>query len=494
MRKFLTGYLIAVFFVVMLLAGCISAAGAADGWATHRDVRGFAVDVPPGWSLAYDAALHKATLGGADGTRIVIRVATTKAALGQNDGAAVGASLAKDADPAVSWSGAHLVSPVIATYVGSAAPRGGKAFFTWASSPALSIGYLYTETGTPDALANDHATIARVFSSYRILRAQAPSASSNAAPTLRYTTFNEPQEHMFSVELPASWSREGGTYRQSALDIRPAFRAAQSGGAVIQSGDPQIPYFAMPNNMLAMAGLRAGNWYQAGPGVRLMIRNYTSGTEFAEQYASTHFAAMCTGFHIANARPRQDAVAQLNAMYAQLGVPTTVTAGEAAFTCQHAGQTMQGYVFSATQREATQGMGMWSVPLLLSYFSTPALSASAHAALDRAVATYRIDDAWAARNAQTARNISDITTRTGHDISKIITDTYWSQAESENQAFEKIDDSVRGVQNAIDPRTNDRIKIDDRYEYNFINPTGKILGSDVDALPNPQFQRIILQP
>jgi hypothetical protein len=490
MRKFLTGYLIAAFIIAALLAGCVTAATAADGWTTRQDPRGFALDVPPGWSLAYDTAHRAAQVSGSDGTRVVIRVVTTKQAVGQNDGAAEGATLAKQTDAAVAWPAAHLVSPVIATYDATGGTgRSGKAYFTWASSPAMSIGYLYEASGDPAAFANDRAIIARVFSSYRILRAQ-PSAT-GTAPATQYQTFNEPQEHMYTVDLPTGWTRTGGAYRKSALDIRPAFRASQT-GAMIASGDPQIPFFAIPNRMTAMGNLREGSWYDAGPGVRLMLRRYTDGATFAQQYARTNYGASCANFQFANVRNRQDAVAQLGAVYARLGLPTQINAGEAAFTCTRNGVAMQGYVFAATQQETMGGMGMWSVPVLLTYFATPDRSASAHAALDRAVATYHIDDAWAARNIQTAQKISEITTSTGHAISKIISDTYWSKAESENRTFEKLDDAARGVQNAIDPRTQDRIKIDDRYEYNFINPYGKILGSDVDALPGPQFQRILL--
>jgi hypothetical protein len=490
MRKFITGYLIAAFMIAALLAGCVSAATAADGWTTRQDPHGFALDVPPGWALAYDAVHRAAQVSGSDGTRVVIRVVTTKAAVGQSDGAAEGAMLAKQTDAAVAWPAPHLVSPVIATFDATTGTgRSGKAYFTWVSSPAMSIGYLYEASGGPAAFANDRAIVTRVFSSYRILRAQPAAGASVAAA--QYQTFAEPQEHMYTVDLPAGWTRMGGAYRKSALDVRPAFRAAQS-GAMIASGDPNIPFFAIPNRMTAMGNLREGSWYDAGPGVRLMLRRYTDGTTFAQQYARANFGAPCANFQLANVRARQDAVAQLDALYARLGLSTQLTAGEAAFTCTRSGAAMQGYVFAATQQETTSGMGMWSVPVLLAYFATPERSASAHAALDRAVGTYHIDDAWAARNIQTAQKISEITTSTGHAISKIISDTYWSKTESENRTFEKLDDAARGVQNAIDPRTNEPIKIDDRYEYNFISPYGKILGSDVDALPGPQFQRILL--
>ena len=249
---------------------------------------------------------------------------------------------------------------------------------------------------------------------------------------MRYTSFSEPTERMFTVELPAAWARTGGLYRQSALDVRPAFRAV-IGGSAIQSGDPAIPFFSVPNGLTSMGGLREGDWYTPGYGVRLMLRRFIEGTAFAQAYAVSHFGPGCSDLRTVEARPRPDAVAELNATYAQFGLPVQVSAGEVAFTCTFSGVPMRGYVFAGTQLVRQPTNAIWNVQFLLSYVATAELAARAHGALERAVATYRIDADWARQNAQTAKNISEITTRTGEQIKKIISDTYWNKAESESR-------------------------------------------------------------
>jgi hypothetical protein len=474
-----------------------AAASGSNGWSTHRDPAGFIVDVPPGWSLHYDATHRKVTLGGADGTRVVLRVVTENQALTQAEGAPVGEALAADADGAVLWAAGRLAGPTTAVIASRDGARVGRAFFTWQSTPSLSVGYLYAETAARDVLTRNRTSVARVFTSFRLVTPpeQQPGAAGGRPAPLSYRSFVEPSERMFSVELPAQWAVEGGIHRQSALDFRPAFRAALAGRAVIQSGDPSFPFFEVPNQMLQMGGFREGSWYSPGYGVRLLVRSFVDGTTFARSYAQSHFGATCAKLQFASARPRQDAVAQLNATFAQYGMPSQVSAGEAAFTCSSGGRPMQGYVFAATQLEMMGGAGIWNVQTLLSYLATPEYSAQAHAALQHAVATYRVDPAWAAQNAQTAKNISEITTRTGHEISQIIGDTYWSNSEQRYDAIEHYDrTAVRGHQLATDPLTNTQFEIDDRFANNFIDHSGHIVGSDVSALPGPEFRALISNP
>jgi hypothetical protein len=484
----------------LLAALCAGSAGAAPAWTTHRDPRGWIVEVPPGWSTRYDATHHKLELDAGDGARAVVRVVTADQALDQQAGLAVGAALAKDADGAVDWAPPQLASSAIAVMGAAPAPRTGKAFFTWQSAASRSVGYLYAASGSPDALAREHGAIARIFASFRVAPppdgARASTGSVPAQPALRYTTFSDPQEHMFTVELPAAWSRTGGTYRHTSLDYRPAYLAGIEGKALIRSGDPRIPFFAVPNPMLAMGGLREGSWYQI-PGVSLMVRRFVDGPSFAREYAQTGFGNVCTGVSIDQQRPRPDAVAHLNETYARFGegVRIQVTAGEVAFSCTSGGAPVHGYVFAATQLVSTSGPGLWSVPYLLAYVARPEYAAQAHDALDHAIATYRVDEVWAERNAQTARNVSEIARANGEAIAKIVSDTYWSNTERRTAAIESYDRAaVRGHQIVYDPVTRTKMEIDDRYEYNFMDHSGRIAGSDVSALPSPEFRRLIANP
>ncbi|GAC1589177.1 MAG: hypothetical protein NVS3B28_15090 [Candidatus Velthaea sp.] len=496
MRLYSFGPLTGLVALAVITAGGPAPALAQGGWATHRDPSGYIVDVPPGWRLAYDGQHHKVTIEGMDGARVILRMITAPAALDPDDGADIGQTLAKDADPAVSWTEAEIASPRIAVVRSADGTRFGKAFFTWRSTPSLSVGYLYAQTGARSVLTADRSTIKRIFESYRIALPPpgGQSAEAAAAPPLHFASFTEPTERMFTVDLPTAWARTGGLYRQSALDIRPAFRAGIEGSLSIASGDPAIPFFTVPNGLTAMGGMHEGDWYTPGYGVRLMVRRFTDGTSFAQAYAASHFAPVCGDLHMADARARPDAVAELNATYARFGLPVQVSAGEVAFTCSSGGAPMRGYVFAGTQLVRQPTNAIWNVQFLLSYIAKSELSGQAHAALVRSVATYRVDPEWARRNGETVKNISEITTRTGEQMRKIIGDTYWSKAESESRISTLRSNATRGVQRALDPLTQTPMTIDNRYEYNWIDHNGKIVGSDVSASPGAEFRRLIDGP
>ena len=129
-----------------------AAASGSNGWSTHRDPAGFIVDVPPGWSLHYDATHRKVTLGGADGTRVVLRVVTENQALTQAEGAPVGEALAADAQKRrwVSWAlEARLAELDVLSGAGETARW--RALRQSLSADARRLGFLWVARRLPPA-------------------------------------------------------------------------------------------------------------------------------------------------------------------------------------------------------------------------------------------------------------------------------------------------------------------------------------------------------
>jgi hypothetical protein len=475
----------------------VPACAGGTGWTTHRDPRGYVVDVPAGWTLTNDDTQHRALITGPDGARVSLQGISLKAPVVGVWALLWGQQFAEKAAPHIHWGKPQAVGTSVGVITGDGAQH-GKAFFTWAASMTQSVVWLYLETGSPAALANDRATIGHIFTSYRVAELSgAPAASAAAAQPapLRYTTFRDPQEGMFTVQLPAGWRASGGSYRQSSLDTRPAFSAVLPGKAIVQSGDPAYPFYVEPNAGTQFGNMRNGSPYQM-TGVTAMLEPFVEGAPFAQGYVQQHFASMCSGIHLEQVRPRSDAVAALNQTYAQTGVPMQVSAGDAAFSCTLNGKPARGYVFAGTQLVKMGEISMWNVQFLLSYLATSDTAAQAHAALEHAAATYQIDPDWAARNTATTARISEITRETGDQISKIISDTYWHDSATAFNAIEHYDTyAVRGHQIVTDPENpGSRFEIDDRYEYNFLGPHGTILGSDINAKPGPQFRSLIASP
>jgi hypothetical protein len=487
-----------VFASAALAAGPGAPASAENGWATHRDPSGFIVDVPAGWALRYDAPHHKVTLAGADGARVTIRMVTAAQALDKDQAAAIGETLARDADPAVRWNVKDMwsTSPSIVSVKSFEGAHYGIAHFTWNSTPSMSVGYLYAETGPHAVLTADRPKVKRIWGSYRIALPPGPAGGAAAmapAPSVRYAQFTEPTEHAFTVELPAAWAKSGGIFRHSAIDTRASFRAEVPKSIAIQVGDPAISKFVVPNATYDRIGYREGSQMPLGSEVVRMSR-YIEGAAFAQQYTTAHFGSWCTDLQIASVRGRPDAGSRLDAAFAQYGITIKTSTGEAAFTCSANGAPMRGYTFAATQLFQQQAGSLWIVAFLGSYVAKAELSAQAHEALRHAIATYRVDPNWERAQQNTTMNVSAITTKTWGEISQIISDTHWSKVESDSRISSLRANANRGVQTAYDPVTKTTMTIDNRYAYNWIDHSGNIVGSHVSAQPSPDFRRLIVGP
>ena len=71
---------------------------------------------------------------------------------------------------------------------------------------------------------------------------------------------------------PPGWRVSGGTWRMSAVDIRLGIEAVSPDGLItFFYGDPDVPIFTVPSDMLEMAGSHSGMIYDPGMGVRLRI-------------------------------------------------------------------------------------------------------------------------------------------------------------------------------------------------------------------------------
>ena len=493
----------------------VPAAAAQDGWTTHRDPSGFIVDVPAGWSLQYDARSHRVSLrDGATGERVIMQMVTQARPLTKAEAAQTLVTLVENADSSVPWSVklTQFVSPTIAyaralNMLGSALPgapaasdatpgRAGTAYFTWHSTPSMSVGYLYAST-TPIG-ADDTKRVKRIWRSYRIALPSAASTASTAgaveaAPQLRYSVFTEPTEKAWTVELPSTWAQSGGEFRRTEVDANPTYRAEIKNSVAIQVGDPGLWKFLIPNDLSNFGGFREGAKMPLN-GETFILRRYIDGTDFAKLVAMERFGSFCSGLKFVDVRPRPDVAATFKGIYAAYHLPAQTNAGEVAFSCEANGFPMSGFVYASTVRADFGKVEGWWVDYLVSYLAKPGMVGQANAALAHAVATFQYDPDWARRSQKGAVDISAITTRTGHAISQIISDTYWNKSESQARISTLRSNATRGVRSAYDPVTKTTMTVDNRFESAGIDHFGNIVGSTVSAQPSSEFRRLILGP
>jgi len=327
--------------------------------------------------------------------------------------------------------------------------------------------------------------------------------------TMRWVRFVDPNEHAFTIDVPAGWRVTGGSRRMSTVEIRSGVQAISPDGAIdLFYGDLGIPIFTVPSPLLARAGLRQGMTYNPGYGQQLLIMPYYNGEAFAAQWGGRRVARDCAGVSRVGARPRPDMSRGIDQVYAAYGIRTSILAGEAQFGCTLRGAPAVGYVFAATELVRSQMSTLWDVKSALGFVAARPRAAAAYALLGRMVASFAIDPGWAARQQQTAAQTSRAVAQTNQVVSNAIIQNgrtlaatsdmivKGGQARS-NATFNAIEgydeNAVRGTSTYVNPETGTAKTLDNGYAHQYINNSGQVLGTNSEKVPGPgwtEMQRV----
>ena len=474
---------------------------APEGWSVHQDPMGFAVNVPRQWTVRGDRSSGRVEVEGPADEQIILWPVFSPSAGEARGGfqsvaAAVFGKLAAKVWPGARWEAPEAVSQTAMVWRGRLGGRIAVAALTWVPSPRGAAACLYGVSAPEARYRSVEQTAARILGSFRVTGA--PASPKTAAPAVSYVRWTDPRENAFSLDVPAQWRVSGGLYRFASTDVRADVEAISPDQRIrITSGDSGIPPFAVPNQMLLMAGFGEGSWYSPGYGVRMMVRRYVSGTAFAQEYVENAAADGCAALRFTSARDRPDAVEAINRVNAQLGgygVGVRLSAGEVSFTCAKNGQRMEGYYFAATQLVQTPAVAQWSVPHIYGFLATPECAALSRSVLGRMIQSFRINPQWAAMQQNITANTSRIVARTNQEITRLITEGYEARQASDDEIARRRSNAILGREDVIDPATGEQFKIESGSNYYWVDNLGNIVGTETHTLPDIDFREMIRLP
>jgi hypothetical protein len=197
-----------------------------------------------------------------------------------------------------------------------------------------------------------------------------------------WTTFQDPFEKAFAVEVPQGWTVRGGLFRLGISDERPMLDMTSPDGRVnVRLGDLTIPDYAVPAQ-----NMQEGDAVDLGAQAQMVVARYRSGPEFAVLYSHARFHQECqqaTGdavnvdFAVPNYMP-------------EMAPPTRTSSGEIAYRC---GTARAQRIAFAYARSSAQG-NAWSVPTLGSFISPADRVAEARTVLLHSAQTFRVSSQW----------------------------------------------------------------------------------------------------
>jgi len=322
-----------------------------------------------------------------------------------------------------------------------------------------------------------------------------PSAKPGAASEAQYVRWQDPREGAFSVEVPQGWRVDGGMFRFSTADVRGALEMESPDGQVkVVAGDPAVPTHTLPSQMLNMTGFPEGSGYSPGYNVRMLVRRYMTGLQFATEYVQSKLSAGCTGLRLTESRDLPEASQQLSRLYASSPgvVSMQVTAGEVVFAASRNGRPVQGYLFSGTLLVSGQGSGLWQVPFLHGFIASPEQTGAAQSALERLIRSIQVSPAWAQRQQGAVAETSRIVSETNAYVTKVIEDGYWAREQSRSELSRKWSNVTLGQTDVADPETGERWKVASGHNYYWRqNYTDNVAGTNVYDAPDINFSPLV---
>lgn len=206
---------------------------------------------------------------------------------------------------------------------------------------------------------------------------------------MAWTTFQDPFEQAFSLEVPQGWKARGGLFRMGFSDERLMVDLLSPDGRInVRLGDIAIPVYTEPS----LYHKREGEAYDLGAQAQLVVARYRTGPEFAVMYSHVRFYQDCKGaqgdgsdlgFTIPDYIPSE-------------GPAPKTSAGAIAYRC---GSGTSERIAFAYARSSESG-NLWGVPTLGSYLSPPDQVSVARTVLLHCAQTFKLSPAWIEKQKQ----------------------------------------------------------------------------------------------
>jgi hypothetical protein len=324
--------------------------------------------------------------------------------------------------------------------------------------------------------------------------ARAPVTLLSHTPPLVFVHFTDPKEQAFFVDVPKGWDVLGGMFRFASVDTRAALELVSPGGEIrVTSGDADIPTFTLPSQTLAWAGFGEGSWYSPGYGVRMMVRRYWSGVQFAEEYVRSRVlaAAACSGVTITDRQNRRDLAQRINELYRALGPSVRLDLGEVRFTCTRNGEPRQGYYLAGTLLVGAPAGGIWHVDHLIGYTASPGKAPLGEAVMLRLLLSARENPEWTRMQQNVAASTSRIVSRTASEISTSLRQTFESRWQAEAEAMRKGANMRRGTTDLVDADTGETWNVQSSSRYFWRKPgSDAIVATESSDSPGVGFKAL----
>ncbi len=260
-----------------------------------------------------------------------------------------------------------------------------------------------------------------------------------AAAAPAWTTFQDPYEQAFTVEVPKGWKVGGGTDRVGLLDYRFMVDLNSPDGQTnIRIGDAAVPPFAPLDGRHA-----EGTADDLGPVAQAVFASYRTGPEFAVLYARVRFYQTCLN-------PTADTTD------VKFSIPDVAPSGQQSSAGRIAYSCNSGQKVAYADARTVQSPNLWTVITLASFIAPPAQVSLAQSILVHMTQTFNINSAWIPYQQQMGALGTQIMVAHTQQVMAQITaqvQQFEQKMQQEQAQFDSWDNIISGVTPTIDPLT-----------------------------------------
>lgn len=325
------------------------------------------------------------------------------------------------------------------------------------------------------------------------LTAQAAPAGGGVA----WTTYQDPYERAFTLDVPRGWAVKGGMYRLGYSDARPMVDMHSPDGKIeIRLGDLSVPVYAAPSQFHS----HEGEVYDLGAQGQMIVARYHTGPEYAALYAEGRFNGVCSN-------PSPD-TASANSIAPNYGVEDgsakQASTGQISYRCNSKDGPRVAFAYVKT---ANFGV-VWGVPDIASYVAAPEAAAAARTILLHAAQSFRLSQQWLqykarmdaegleyqrarqqGRMRQLQQQVQQFETRM--QAMKDQASAFEQHMARERSQFQGMDDAINGLTPTTDPLTGETRKVwtgtQDGY---WVNGVGQVVNSNGNPNPNQNWHQL----
>jgi hypothetical protein len=471
-----------------IAASFSSCAYGQPGWKDHRDSAGFQVKLPEGWSAESAKDGHTVIHNG-DGTLFAI-VQPFK--LGDGAAAEAISPLIRQMDRLFPQAQVSQTVQVSTDPDEAVAKVSFLAGGTPGQANVLCVlyqgsGMLYAIAGPSRIFATKRPALLQVLRSFKYTAAAgaaSPDKQAKSTGPLSFTTWADPNEGMFTTQVPSGWHVFGGAYRFAPIDVRIQVSVVSPDGAIcVQNGAAKLTSFVTPGPSSEVRGLHEGQQYDVN-GITYTVLSYWSGSQLSQQFTEIRLKKDHPDLEVTGTKERPDLEEIINQKLAQGAGRLDASIGETDFTFTDHGHARQGACIGTTVQvgQPVPGM-MWQA--FPSFVTAPSDKMEvAWKVWQHLIDGQKNSPDWSSRQAVVTKQFNDLIIRNHEIAMQQLHDQYVKAVQRLDENFRGWDNVIAGTQDVRDPKTGQSMSVAAGHNYYWMNASGQVVGSDAYSRPD----------